>query len=95
MTTEDKYHEIWSNTLDNRYPVKVMQKDSNGYVGELIITDLEAEDKELLREPVGIAYGARFGPDVNDVGDWEMRAAEFIDGMKKTIYGAADEDPYI
>lgn len=65
---------IWSVTLDDRYIVTV---DRTGdYTGELAI---HLDDKELLREPVGLSYGALFGPDVDDVQTWQRRAIKFVD----------------
>lgn len=38
-------------------------------------------DQVLERQNVGLSYGALFGPDVEDVLDWQQRAVDFIDGV--------------
>lgn len=67
---------VWSNQLDNRYDVRVERLD--GHRGELVVMD---GDKELLREEVGLLYGAVYGPDIENVDEWEERCAAFVDGL--------------
>jgi len=70
---------VWQNKLDNKYDVFVESKN-DGYTGDLVIKEGE---KELLREQVSVSYGARFGPDIGDIGIWENRCCEFIDSLNK------------
>jgi hypothetical protein len=71
MTTK-----IWGNKLDNKYDVFVERKGP--YKGSLIIAD---DKKVLLTEDVSLSYGAKFGPDISDVCEWERRCIEFIDTL--------------
>jgi hypothetical protein len=52
--------------------------ESNEYRGVLTVRRL-ADDKEILREEVGLSYGARFGPDVDDVNLWGQMVINTID----------------
>jgi len=67
---------IWQSTLDNRYDCRVTRiNDSHGH---LTVTD-NTDKKVLLEQEVTLSYGARFGPDVDDVADWETRSVEAVD----------------
>jgi len=68
---------VWKSKLDDKYDVFV-ESAGNGYQGFLVII---ANNKELLRETVSIAYAARFGPDAGDVSLWENRCCELIDKL--------------
>lgn len=70
---------VWSARLDQKYQVSVEGDPEDGYKGTLRIAD---GDKVLLEEPVGLSYGALFGPDVSDVVAWQERAVQFIDGLE-------------
>lgn len=69
---------VWETKLDKRYDVFVER--SSDYTGVLIIKD---GDKELLREKVGLSYGAKFGPDVDDVNQWKERAIGVVDKVSQ------------
>jgi hypothetical protein len=77
---------VWYSILDNKYIVTVSRPTTkhvlsqNGYVGILEIFD--ANGKILYTEEVGLAYGARFGPDVDDVYQWQEKVLAFIDKEK-------------
>jgi len=79
----DSRHEnlVWWSRLDNRYQIEVQRTGERA--GDLVIYDHSDGDKELLRESVGLSYGARFGPDVSDVEDWKERAVKFVDGLEQ------------
>jgi hypothetical protein len=64
---------VWASKLDDRYECRVERVD--GSTGELVVTDGE---RELLRERVGLAYGAVFGPDADDVARWSERCKEVV-----------------
>lgn len=68
---------VWWSRLDRRFQVEVQRVGSHN--GELVIFDHADGDKELLREKVGLSYGAVFGPDVADVNAWQSWCMEFID----------------
>ncbi|MGA2728451.1 MAG: hypothetical protein ABSE96_11590 [Terracidiphilus sp.] len=65
---------VWNSNLDGRYTVTVIRTEP--YRGDLSIHD---RDQLLHRESVGLAYGALFGPDVDDIGRWQKIAEDFID----------------
>ena len=69
---------VWGTQLDKRYNIRV---DRTGtYTGTLKIFDGE----KLLKEwPVTLSYQAIFGPDVQDVSDWQAKVVEFVDSLPK------------
>lgn len=69
---------IWEARLDDRYQCTVTRVDTD--TGVLRVHDEEA-DLLLLQEPVGLLYGARFGPDVADVWDWEQKCVALVDEL--------------
>lgn len=68
---------IWTSTLDGQYAVKVTRLA--GYRGELTIHQGE---KLIHKEAVGLAYGAVFGPDIEDVATWQEMAIKVVDGLQ-------------
>jgi hypothetical protein len=68
---------VWENTVDdNEYQCKVTRLDGDGYRGMLTVTN----DGEVIhQEEVGLAYAARFGPDMDDVATWQDRVVQVID----------------
>jgi hypothetical protein len=70
---------VWTTRLDRRYTITVHWRGP--YRGELSIRDGATI---LHREPVGLMYGAIFGPDVEDVATWKEMAVRFVDGLKET-----------
>ena len=73
---------VWTSTLDGKYEVTVTRTDD--YHAELTISE---GNQVLHRKSVGLSYGAIFGPDVADVGDWQRIAVEFADGQKAAPAG--------
>lgn len=76
---------VWWSRLDDRWQVEVRRADDDpeydpGYRGELLIFDHTNNDRLVHSEHVGLAYGARFGPDVDDVNFWQQRTVELVDG---------------
>ncbi len=67
---------IWESLLDGRYKVMVIRTDP--YHGEWSIRD---GDQMLDKQNVSLSFGAQFGPDVEDVADWQDRAVRFIDDL--------------
>jgi hypothetical protein len=71
-------HYAWSSTVDDGKYFCCVEQDQDGYNGILIVTET-ATGTVILRATVGIAYAARFGPDVSDVERWQDMCIEAID----------------
>jgi hypothetical protein len=71
---------VWFATLDGRYQIEVQRASRS--TGNLCIFDHADGDKELANWLVPLAYGAVFGPDVDDVAQWQDKVLEFIDNRK-------------
>jgi len=69
---------IWQNTLDQRYYCTVTRNAE--YSGQLKIYDEELK-KVLCDEEVRLSYGSVFGPDADDLRDWEERIISIVDGV--------------
>jgi len=68
---------IWESTVDQgTYNAKVVDGESG--MGVITVTRIE-DDKEILREEVGLSFGAQFGPDVDDVRMWQVMVIDAID----------------
>jgi hypothetical protein len=70
---------IWWSRLDGRYQVEVHRDPKDEYGAQLHIFDHGDDDKLLRSEPVRVAYGAPFGPDMDDVVRWQEKAVAFLD----------------
>ena len=71
---------VWMTRLDGRYQIEVQRTGAR--TGNLLIFDHGDGDKELACFPVGLSYGAIFGPDVADVAEWQEKVIDFIDNRK-------------
>lgn len=69
---------VWNDTLDGRFVCRVVRNGNTG--GILTVHD---GDRILLKTPVPLAYGARFGADGGDVQDWKERCVEAVDAVLK------------
>jgi hypothetical protein len=70
---------LWDQTLDEgTYRGRVERV--SGYRGRLIVTRV-ADEEVLLDEEVGLAYGAKFGPDMDDVMDWQKKTIAAVDNQ--------------
>ena len=65
---------VWRSKLDGKYDVYVER--TGEYTGVLVVT---VGEEILHSEEVGLAYGALFGPDVDDVADWQETAVRVVD----------------
>lgn len=75
-------HEVWKATLDKgNWVVTVHGDDDNWYRGVLLVADKDGT--VIHREVVPIGYGAKFGPDADDVRFWQERTLEVIDNPTK------------
>jgi hypothetical protein len=68
---------VWQSTLDDRYEVVVVRVAP--YQGLLTILDA---GEEIFSRQVGLMYNAQFGPDMDDVTDWQEIVVNFIDNKK-------------
>ena len=71
----------WANVLDCRYGIEVVR--TREYEGMFRIYDLDDNNKLLHEQETKISYDAKFGPDVNDVMDWQDIGIQVIDGKKE------------
>jgi hypothetical protein len=69
---------IWEAKLDGKFQCEVTRLGD--YKGLLTVTNMETSE-ELLSEEVGLAYGAPFGPDVDDVAQWQDRVVQVVDAL--------------
>ena len=72
---------VWGNTLDNStWGAKVVR--TGDYTAELTVTELSTGEI-VHREAVGLSYQALFGPDIDDVMNWQSRIVDVIDNPEK------------
>lgn len=72
---------IWKSTVDKEtWSAEVNQ--TSDYAGVLTVTEV-ATGTVVHSSPVGISYGAIFGPDVADVYEWQETAINVIDNPEK------------
>lgn len=69
---------VWIDQVDKKYDVYVAREDSK-YKGTLKI---ELNGQLLHSQEVDISYGARFGPDIQDVHDWQNICCAFVDKLE-------------
>lgn len=69
---------LYSAMLDGRYRLNVTRTGPS--FGQLTLAD---GDALLYSQPVVLAYGAVFGPDVDDVRQWQDIATRIVDGASK------------
>jgi len=72
---------IWWSRLDGRYQVEVQRSGERSAM--LVIFDHANQGALVHQEITELLYGARFGPDVQDVERWRERAVHVIDGLMK------------
>ncbi|MBB1055836.1 hypothetical protein G6020_00130 [Dietzia sp. B19] len=63
---------VWWSRLDGRYQVEVLRDPESSNRGTLTIYDHSDDDTVVNTLQVGLAYGAVFGPDIDDVRAWEQ-----------------------
>jgi hypothetical protein len=73
---------VWAALLDLRYKIEVVRK--RDYAGMLYMFDGKSGDTLMFSKEVSLAYGALFGPDMDDVQTWQNTAIEVIDGRTKS-----------
>lgn len=65
---------IWTSTLDGQFACEVRRDTET--TGLLTMRDGE---NVILSKPVLLAFGAAFGPDVDDVLDWQCACMEALE----------------
>lgn len=70
---------VWEANLDEKYDCKVTRLGE--YVGTLTISE---NNKVIFSEEVALAYGAKFGADVEDITTWQDIIIDFIDSKYYT-----------
>ena len=70
---------VWWARLDDRWQIEVQRLAD--YQGVLLIFDHANAMTLAYREPVGLSYGAVFGPDVGDVAFWQDQAMAYVDAL--------------
>lgn len=78
-------HVIWQNTVD-KGAWNVWVEAGPGGSGVLFV-ERAADELIILEEQVTLAYGAVFGPDVADVGEWQDKTIRAIDAHQDTDDG--------
>lgn len=72
------YDVVWQQTLDQgAYTLRVTRADEDTALLQVI--DNETEEVILTKDRLPLAYGARFGPDVDDVAEWQAMTIEAVD----------------
>lgn len=71
---------VWRTRLDGRYLIEVVRDEGDpDYRAHLRVFDSTEGLRCLLDEEVSLAYGARFGPDIDDVSSWRERVLKLVD----------------
>ena len=77
-----KMDHIWEAKLDKRFTCSVVRINKRG--GNLRVVE-DATGRVLLDQDVGLLYGARFGPDIEDVQKWESICVAVVDKDQKNV----------
>lgn len=79
--TEEGLPPVWGGTIDDgRFEARVDRDEENpGHEAVLVVKVVESGE-ELVREKVGLAFGAVFGPDISDVEQWVEKSIGAING---------------
>lgn len=73
---DSNYNLIWESRLDSKYYCTVIRISERKGILKVIN---EENQQVLLETEVGLSYGAIFGPDMDDVRDWEETAIDVVD----------------
>ena len=69
---------VWESKLDTIYNCQVTRTDE--YKGILKLTNTE-NDWVLVEQEVSLSYGAKFGPDIDDVAQWQEICIQAVDNQ--------------
>lgn len=76
-TPDEDLNVIYDNTLDGgRFRLRVIRQSER--IGFLMVTH-EESGQVLDRGEVALSYGAIFGPDQDDLYQWQQRTIEAVD----------------
>lgn len=81
---------VWESTLDKAWHCYVER--THTYHGRLRVQSVEFPDHELLNVDVTLAYGAAFGPDVDDVDLWADMSLKAVDAYVKSQQVTDEEE---
>ncbi|HUZ30473.1 MAG TPA: hypothetical protein VMU90_14595 [Solirubrobacteraceae bacterium] len=81
---------VWWSRLDARYQVEVQRTGDS--TARLAVFDHLDRDRLVGQQVVSLRAGAVFGPDVEDLADWQDAAAALVDGRTAETPPAADEE---
>lgn len=70
---------VWCARIDNRYQIEVQRQEDGP--ARLIIFDHDHDMSPIHSEQTPLSYGARFGPDVEDVLRWQQTVEKIIDQL--------------
>lgn len=68
---------VWQSMLDDAFDCRVQR--TAPYNGTLTVQDTR-NGSFILEENVTISYDAKFGPDIDDVGFWQQKCVDAVDG---------------
>ena len=77
----DNKEYIWQSVLDNQYACCVTRIDE--FSGQLSVIDKKT-DICLYEDTVDLAYGAVFGPDIDDLANWQGKCIDVVDSLQKS-----------
>jgi hypothetical protein len=75
----NEHQAVWHRTVDGGEWIAQVQRERGG--GRLLVWHHPDTAHPILDQHVGLAYGAMFGPDVDDVLTWEHAVIEAIDAQ--------------
>lgn len=83
--TDTRYQDnvVWWSRLDNQYLIEIIQDEDDGYTGTFFMYDHNNDNELVKEEKVGLAFGARFGPDVSDVMEWQELGIKIANERKE------------
>ena len=67
---------VWASLLDKRYKIEVIRQKVGA---TFFMYDSENKDEIIHKEDVNLAYGAKFGPDIDDVLTWQDLGCKIVD----------------
>ena len=70
---------VWATVDQGKFLMVVTRNPAELGVTATLRVSLKETDEELLNEQVGLAFGAVFGPDVDDLHEWQVKTITAID----------------
>ncbi len=73
---------IWHGTVDGgKWIAQVRPAEDDNHMGRLLVWPADNTEQPILDEEVPLIHGAIFGPDIDDVAQWQYRAIQAIDAQ--------------